>query len=194
MTLYSRKGDDGRTHLLGTVGVRKDDPRIEAVGAIDELNSAIGLVLRQSAETGHIVIPSILGPVQTELFTLGARLASLGTGKPPPEMSAELIERMERDIDAISRELTPTTTFILPGGCELACRLHMARVICRRAERVVVGLLNPTDEELRHDPLACKYLNRLADLLFTLARLANRDAGEGDALPDRSPAPQPHRS
>ena len=145
MMLYSRKGDNGRTYLLGAVRVRKDDPRIEAVGTLDELNSAIGLALRQATEIGHIVIPSILAPVQSELFTPGASLASLGTGKCTPEMAAEPIERMERDIDIIFHDLTPPTTFILPGGCELACRLHLARAVCRRAERVVVGLLDPTD-------------------------------------------------
>ena len=94
------------------------------------------------------------------------------------ELPPDAVQRMEGHIDSLSRELPPLRTFLLPAGCELACRLHVCRSLCRRAERAVIHLLNPLDGQLLHDPQAVPYLNRLSDLLFTLARLANRDAEE----------------
>lgn len=180
MKIYTKHGDEGFTSLLGGSRTRKDDPRIVALGEVDSLNSTIGWVLSATRAMPHIVITSALEPVQAELFILGARLAAMGTTKEPMPLPDSTIERMERDIDMISEDLEPLTDFVLPGGCELACRLHIARTVARRAEREVVHLLNPRDETLLHDPTALRYLNRLNDLLFVLARLANRDAGEGD--------------
>ncbi len=182
MTIYTRKGDTGFTDLLGGVRARKDDPRIEAVGEIDELSCAVGLAFGAARDNAHVLITAILEPVRQELFVLGARLAALGGEYPIPEIPTDAIARVERDIDAAGEDLTPLKSFVLPGGCDLAGRLHMARAICRRTERRVIHLLNPTDSRIMHDPIAAKYLNRLGDLLFALARLANHDAEEGDSL------------
>ena len=105
-------------------------------------------------------------------------MAALGTGRDLVELPEGVSTRMEQDIDTVWDDLGPLKTFLVPAGCELACRLHLARTACRAAERAVVHLLNPVDPLLLHDPLAIQYLNRLGDLLFALARLANRDAGE----------------
>ena len=180
--LYTRTGDEGFTNLLGGARTRKDDPRVEALGGLDELNSTIGWTLAQARAVGHVVITSSLEPIQPELFILGARVAGLGTNRAPRDLPLESIARMEQDIDTIWADLTPLKSFILPGGSELACRLHLARAEARRAERAVVHLLNPREATLLHDPIAVKYLNRLNDLLFALARLANRDAGEPEIL------------
>ena len=178
MKIYTRSGDEGFTSLLGAVRARKDDSRIEAIGVVDELNCAIGWALCQARLSTHVVIGSVLEPIQRDLFTLGSRVAALGTQTNPRELPHEAVERMERDIDAMAGDLPPLKNFVLPGGSELACRLHLCRVICRRAERAVVHMFNPIDSRPLHDPQALVYLNRLSDLLFTLARLANRDAGE----------------
>jgi cob(I)alamin adenosyltransferase len=180
MKVYTRTGDEGFTHLLGGFRTRKDDTRIDAIGALDELNTAIGWALYQARQSTHVVIGSILEPIQRDIFGLGSRIAALGTNTTPRELPRENVERLERDIDALTEDLPPLKFFILPGGSELGCRLHACRVICRRAERAVVHLLNPTDSRPLHDPQALAYLNRLSDLLYTLARLANRDAGESE--------------
>ena len=180
MKLYTRTGDEGFTNLLAGTRTRKDDPRVQALGSLDELNSTLGWTLAQARAVGHVVISSSLEPVQPELFVLGARLAALGTGRPLRDLPESAIERMEQDIDTIWADLEPLRSFILPGGCELASRLHIARAVARQAERDVVHLLNPREATILHDPLAVRYLNRLNDLLFALARLANRDAGEPD--------------
>ena len=180
MKIYTRTGDEGFTSLLGAVRARKDDSRVEAIGALDELNSAIGWALCQARQTTHVVISSALEPIQRDLFALGTRIAALGTKTNPRELPREAVERLERDIDAMSEDLPGLKSFILPAGCELACRLHLCRALCRRAERTVVHMFNPIDARSLHDPQALAYLNRLSDLLFTLARLANRDGGEGE--------------
>ena len=178
MQIYSRKGDHGFTHLLGSLRVRKDDARLEAVGALDELNCHVGHALTEAQRLTHVVIAGILRPIQCELFILGSRLAGLGTPAPKRDLPLGAVDRLERHIDTLSEDLPPLRTFILPNGCELACRLQVCRSVCRRAERAVVHLLNPADAELLHDPMAVPYLNRLSDLLFMLGRLANRDANE----------------
>jgi cob(I)alamin adenosyltransferase len=180
MNIYTRTGDEGFTSLLGGVRTRKDDSRIEAIGTLDELNTAIGWALCQAREWTHVVIGSALEPIQRELFILGTRIAALGTKTNPRELPRDVVERLERDIHSLSGDLPDLKAFVLPGGCELACRLHMCRVICRRAERAVVHMLNPIDTRPLHDPQALAYLNRLGDLLYTLARLANRDSGESE--------------
>lgn len=180
MKLYTRKGDEGFTSLLGGTRARKDDARVEALGSLDELNSAVGLAMAQAREIEHVVIRSTLAPIQGELFVIGARIAALGSATVPAALPDGVIERLERDIDTVCADLAPLKHFVLPRGSELAARLHLARAVSRRAERAVVHLLNPTDPELLHDPITMKYLNRLNDLLFALARLANRDAGESE--------------
>lgn len=182
MKLYSKKGDEGFTSLLSSKRVRKDDPRLEAIGVVDELNTCIGWAICESQRITHIVISGILQKTQEELFTVAARLGSLGTNKPPRDLPAHAIDRMEADIDTICEELQTLKAFILPGGSELACRLHICRAVCRRAERTVIHLLNPVSEEILHDPESVRYLNRLGDLLFALARLANRDADATESV------------
>ncbi len=182
MKIYTRTGDEGFTSLLGAVRARKDDSRIEAVGTLDELNAALGWALCQARLATHVVIGSILEPIQHEIFILGTRIAALGTKTTPRDVPPNAVERMERDIDALTEDLPPLKAFIIPGGCELGCRLHLCRVICRRAERAVVHMFNPIEARPLHDPQALVYLNRLSDLLFILARLANRDAGESEEV------------
>ncbi|NQU76503.1 MAG: cob(I)yrinic acid a,c-diamide adenosyltransferase [Planctomycetes bacterium] len=178
MKLYTRKGDEGFTGLIGTKRVRKDDPQINAVGAIDELNCVIGWTLREAEQVNHVLITSVLQPIQQTLFAIGSRLASLGAGKQMLKLPGDVVEHIERYIDSICEDLSPLKEFILPGGCELACRLHISRCACREAERAVVHLLSPSGTQPMHDPVAVTYLNRLSDLLLVLARLANRDASE----------------
>lgn len=173
MKLYTRKGDGGFTGLRSTHRVRKDDSRVEACGVVDELNCWLGHCLGEADRTGQRTVSEGLGEVQADLFTLSARLAALGTSRPSREMALDAVERLEIRVDAICEGLPPLEHFVVPGGCELATRLHLARAVCRRAERAVVHLLNPRDETFLHDPLAVRYLNRLSDLLFAAARLAN---------------------
>ena len=180
MKLYTRIGDDGTTRLFGNIKVGKDDPRVEAYGTVDELNSAIGLAL---VVCDYAEIRSALGVVQNRLFDVGADLATpRAEGAEPqsawrvyriaPEDAADL----ERFIDGAWEPLPPMRNFILPGGTELAARLHVARTICRRAERECVRLSHEVDR-LGNVVI---FLNRLSDLLFALARRANQLAGIED--------------
>jgi cob(I)alamin adenosyltransferase len=162
-------GDEGTTGLANGQRVRKDSARIAAYGAVDELNAALGLALvhLQGAPAGT------LARVQRELFDLGADLALARGG---PRIGKEHVARLDADLDALEGALPPLQRFVLPGGSEAAARLHLARTLCRRAERALVALA----AEEPADPQALVYLNRLGDLLFLLARQANRDAGRGD--------------
>jgi len=174
MAIYTGKGDDGSTRRLGGGRVRKDDPSIEAVGAIDELNAHLGLCLACGG-SGQAGLSRAIEPVQSELFAIGSAL-SVGTGQPAGEFIGEsAVRRLESQIDATASALPELKGFVLPGGCELACRLHVARAVCRRAERAVAALAGGG-----FLPVILPYLNRLGDLLFVLARQANRDAGLGD--------------
>lgn len=188
MRIYTRTGDDGETGLFGGGRVPKCHARIAAYGDVDELNSAFGWC--SAASSALAGLDGRLAREQALLFTIGSWLAT------PPE-AGESARRhlpawpdgapavLEREIDAWDAQLTPLTTFILPGGTELAARLHLARTICRRAERAVVALA--ADPEQQVDPRAIVYLNRLSDWLFTAARAANAAAGRAD-VPWR-PAP-----
>lgn len=173
--LYTRGGDDGTTGLFGGRRVFKDDPRVETFGCVDELNSALGLA-RSACDFDELSI--ILDQVQPELFEIGANLCTPhGTvNRHIPPITPCHIERLENSIDEICAPLAPMRHFILPGGSELASRLHLARCVCRRAERVVVSLgkIEPLDA------LVVIYLNRLSDLLFAMARRANQLAGGED--------------
>ena len=177
MKIYTRTGDQGETGIPGGQRVRKDDPRTEACGAVDELNCSLGLA---RAESPPRAIDALLEEVQHQLFRLGAQLASPGhAAKEPPAIAQEHIDRLEAAIDAAQEELQPLAGFILPGGTRAAALLHAARAVCRRAERRVVSLAH---SEPAVGTLPIAYLNRLGDLLFVLARLANARSGTGDVL------------
>ncbi|MEO8547052.1 MAG: cob(I)yrinic acid a,c-diamide adenosyltransferase [Sphingomicrobium sp.] len=176
--IYTRTGDAGETGLVDGSRILKDHPRVQAIGDVDELNSAIGLALVQ-IEDGNA--KAMLGRVQNELFDLGADLATPSEDFTPSEMVLRVvqpqIDRLEAEIDAMNEGLEPLKSFILPGGGEAAARVHLARAIARRAERSAVTAS-------RHDPvnpLARIYLNRLSDHLFVLARLLAKDES-GDVL------------
>jgi cob(I)alamin adenosyltransferase len=170
--IYTRTGDHGETSLFGGARVAKNDARIEAYGTIDELSSFLG-VARASALPAEV--ETTLEQVQRDLFEVGAHLASPGTsrfGGVDPQRIAEL----EQAIDTMERELAPLKNFILPGGTASAAHLHVARTVCRRAERWVVGLHDDTPATLS----TIAYLNRLSDYLFVAARFANCRAGVQD--------------
>lgn len=178
MRIYTRTGDEGDTGLFGGGRVPKDDPRVEAYGAVDELNAAIGL-----ARAVELMprIDEVLAPVQRDLFGLGAILATPDLDKMHEQLAKARIDdarivQLERAIDTGEEELEPLTAFILPGGTPKAAALHVARTVCRRAERRVVHL----QHTVALPPLVTIYLNRLSDLLFVLARVANRRAGAGE--------------
>lgn len=179
MKLYTKRGDDGQTDLIGGVRVPKSHLRVAAYGAVDELNASIGLALA-CCNTDAIRLPLITA--QALLFDLGAQLATPASDKPDSNrIMANHINELEQQIDAATQPLPDLRSFILPGGTELAARLHLSRAVCRRAERGVVALA----EHESVDDIAVVYLNRLSDLLFTLARLANHHAGVED-VPWRS--------
>lgn len=172
MKIYTRTGDQGQTSLFGGARVAKSDARIEAYGTIDELNSFIGV-----ARTTPIPADTdrTLDRVQHDLFEIGAHLASPGTSR-FPGVEAVRIEDLERAIDTMERELSPLKNFILPGGSSGAAQLHVARTVCRRAERLVVALGDDTDATRS----TIAYLNRLSDYLFVAARFANLRADVDD--------------
>ena len=179
MKIYTRTGDEGTTALFGGERVVKSHPRIDAYGTVDEVNSAVGLarsLLR--GEPGRDALDAVLARVQAELFVLGADLATPSAAKPTvPRVEAAHVARLEEEIDRFDDALPPLKHFILPGGTSGAAALHLARTVCRRAERLAVAAarLEPISEH------AVTYLNRLSDLLFVLARWANQEAGVQDA-------------
>jgi cob(I)alamin adenosyltransferase len=175
MRIYTKTGDRGDTALFGGARVPKDDLRVTAYGDVDELNAVLGVV--RSVTTDE-ELDTLLGTIQDELFRLGAELA-LAPGKEAKLLSTPVdvasITRLEQAIDAADEELRPLTTFILPTGTRAAAQLHVARTVCRRAERTVVKLERESGGGVRLDLVV--YLNRLSDLLFQWARLANQRAG-----------------
>jgi len=175
MKIYTRTGDDGSTGLVGGSRVRKSDPRIGCYGAVDELNAALGL----AAVTAPSLLRIPLQRVQGELFIVGADLAT-PTGAARPAglacLSAANIQKLEAEIDAADAIIEPIRNFVLPGGSETAARMHLARTICRRAERLAVSL----STEYQIDATLLTYLNRLSDWLFVQARWSNRVAGIKD--------------
>jgi cob(I)alamin adenosyltransferase len=182
MKIYTKTGDRGETGLFGGQRVRKDNVRVAAYGDVDELNSVIGLAAAQLASDGATELVEQIRTIQTELFTLGANLATPSPedgGRPSsyiPPLDPARIAELEHWIDRAETELEPLRNFILPGGTEAAARLHLGRTVCRRAERSVITLAH----EAHIDENLIVYLNRLSDCLFTLARLANRRAGVED--------------
>lgn len=172
--IYTRTGDDGTTGLVGQIRVSKTDARIEAIGAVDEANAAIGLAC--AALDGPM--GDLLRRIQNDLFDLGADLATLEQTEGALRIVAAQTAKLERQIDAVNGQLAPLNSFILPGGSEGAARLHVARAVVRRAERRAVAL-RETGEPINDE--AVRYLNRLSDLLFVLCRAANDD-GARDVL------------
>ena len=161
-----------------------DDIRVEAYGAIDETNAAIG-VARLAVEAEDRALDAMLERIQNDLFDLGAELATpLDPAKPEPDSATRLaivqpqVDRLEREIDLLNGELAPLKSFVLPGGTAAAAHLHLARTISRRAERVMVALANTPGEQVA--PTALRYVNRLSDFLFVASRHVNRR--EGDVL------------
>jgi len=173
--IYTRTGDDGTTSLFGGERVGKGNPRIDAYGTVDEANSVVGVARSHlDGEPGGDRLDPVLGDVQEELFVLGADLATPVDAKPVvPRIKERHVDRVEDRIDTFDADLKRLKQFILPGGTPAGASLHSARTICRRAERLVVqaGTSTPINEQ------AVVYLNRLSDLLFVLARWANKQAG-----------------
>ena len=178
MTIYTKTGDGGETSFFGGGRVPKDDVRVAAYGSVDELNAALGVAI--ATEPGEFE-GDLLRRVQSDLLAIGGRLAS-----PDPDKVAKALDRapvsdervtdLESAIDRAEEELPALTQFLLPGGSLKAAQLHVARTACRRAERQVVAL----SHEAELAPQILRYLNRLSDLLFVLARLANLRAGTAD--------------
>ena len=180
MRIYTRTGDAGDTGLFGGGRVPKNHPRVEAYGDVDELNAAIGFA--RSIEPMPR-IDEVLVPIQRDLFAIGALLATPDREKMRQHLEKARVDddrvgQLERAIDDGDRELEPLRSFIVPGGTPKAAALHVARTVCRRAERRVVSLTDAGVDEI--PPVVVIYLNRLSDLLFTLARVANRRAGAGE--------------
>lgn len=173
MKLYTKHGDDGSTGLIGGTRVPKNDPRVAAYGDVDETNAAIGAVIAGCNDEETV---ANLRLIQAELFVLGAELATPSGEQPRFRVGESNVTQLERWIDAASAEVPPLRNFVLPGGSATAAGLHLARTVCRRAERAVVGLaqLQPVG------PWAIIYLNRLSDLLFALARQANKRSNVED--------------
>jgi cob(I)alamin adenosyltransferase len=179
--IYTRGGDKGATSLATGARRRKDDIRVEAYGAIDETNAAIG-VARLAVAAGEPALDAMLERIQNDLFDLGAELATPHDPDKPLDPAMQLIivpsqvTRLEQEIDQLNAGLPPLTSFVLPGGAAAAAHLHLARTICRRAERVMVTLMQTEGEVLSSTALA--YVNRLSDFLFVASRYANRASGD----------------
>jgi len=177
MKIYTKTGDDGSTGLFGGGRVRKSDARIECYGTVDELNATLGLARVQA----NGPFAEALARVQHELFIVGSHLATpedSPSTRSLPLLEEAVISRLEMEIDTAEAELEPLRNFILPGGCELAARLHLVRTVCRRAERVLVDFA--MDRPISTTIIT--YMNRLSDWLFVMARLANKRAGVADII------------
>jgi cob(I)alamin adenosyltransferase len=173
--IYTKTGDDGTTGLFGGARIKKASSRVDAYGTVDELNATLGVARATQLDS---FADRILARVQVDLFTLGAELACVPGKEESLRMSLldeEDAARLEDAIDEAEKELAPLKTFVLPGGSPQAAALHLARTVCRRAER---GVLSIDDAPARNDVVI--YLNRLSDLLFTLARHANVKARVDD--------------
>ncbi len=183
--IYTKTGDKGHTALVGGQMVPKDSLRIESYGTVDELNAVIGLVLCANAEepgpdASRARLRSILTRVQNELFNLGSILATLpeDVSDKQPRIETRHVEALEHEIDELNEHLPPLRSFTLPGGGRVSSYLHLARTVCRRAERRIVALA--TAESV--DAESVKYLNRLSDALYVLGRWNVRERGEQEPL------------
>jgi cob(I)alamin adenosyltransferase len=180
--IYTRGGDAGQTSLVSGERRRKDDLRVEAYGAIDETNAAIG-VARLAVTPADAAVDAMLARIQNDLFDLGAELATPQkpgeTQENSPTRLAVVqsqVDRLEREIDELNAALPPLKSFVLPGGTPAAAHLHLARAISRRAERIMVSLAHAPDEAVGAPAL--RYVNRLSDFLFVASRYLNRDSGD----------------
>ncbi len=183
MKIYTKFGDQGQTRLVGGECVQKNNPRVECYGTVDELNSTLGLALSQiqnESPQNLLRLRDELIRIQNELFNLGSLLACENAQTLPllPALQESHIKNIEAQIDHMTQDLAPLKNFILPGGSSLAAALHLARTICRRAERNTVGLIETLHSKLSPAETICLntcliYLNRLSDYLFTAARFAN---------------------
>ena len=176
MKIYTRTGDTGETSLFGGTRVGKDNPRVAAYGDVDELNALIGVARLAAGDAdGTAALDTELVHLQSDLLAMGALLAdpsgTVGEKISKAKITDADVTRLEKVIDTFEAELPPLTSFILPGGGSCGATLHVARAVCRRAERTMVAL------EPAVDPLLLKYINRLSDLLFVLARAANHRTG-----------------
>jgi cob(I)alamin adenosyltransferase len=185
--IYTKAGDQGDTTLVGGKKISKASPRIEAYGTVDELNAVLGLVRKANQdeagpEEARTRIDAILQRVQNELFNLGSLLATLpeDIGEKQPRIEARHVEALESDIDELNENLPPLRSFTLPGGGWVSSYLHLARTVCRRAERIVVHLA--AIETGAVDPEAVRYLNRLSDALYVIGRWNVRQRGEQEPL------------
>lgn len=179
--IYTKTGDDGTTALSTGERRPKFDLRVASYGTVDETNAVIGVV---RLHTGTFPsVDAMLGRIQNDLFDLGADLATPETDEPPAweplRISSAQVTRLEAEIDELNKDLTPLRSFVLPGGCAAAAHLHVARTVCRRAERLVVELSAVDGEKVSSE--AVKYLNRLSDFLFVAGRWVN-DKGTTDVL------------
>ena len=177
MKIYTRTGDEGETSLFAGGRVSKDDARLHAYGTMDELNSVLGVVRTHTIDAELDVL---LNRVQMELFHIGADLATPLDADAPWVVRADatMIETLEHDIDVLETSLEPLKSFVIPGGTAAAAQLHVARTVCRRAERWVATLRQTTDI----GPHVGQYINRLSDWLFVVARAANQRAGVADVI------------
>ncbi len=174
MKIYTKTGDQGRTSLLGGLRVEKSDPRIELLGTLDELNSVLGIAVNQSRaeDSTHLIERT-----QRQLFALGAELARPDLGKSKLcERVASWTAELEQEMDQHSDRLPPLANFILPGGSSAAATIHLARSVCRRAERVYFG------QPIADSQWVGVYVNRLGDWLFVLARLVNQTEGKTESI------------
>lgn len=177
MKIYTKTGDRGETGLVGGRRLGKDALRIRATGEIDELNALLGLFRAQNRR--HKKLDAMLRDLQKELFDLGADLATpLDSKVAVPRISEEQVTKLEKMIDELDEKLPPLKNFILPGGSFLAAQLHVARAVCRRAERTIVAL----QKREKINKTLVKYVNRLSDLLFMMARFANKLDGREEEL------------
>ena len=180
MKIYTRTGDSGETGLLGLGRVRKNVARVEAYGEVDELNACLGFA---AVPLTDLDVLDLLASLQRDLFAVGAQLADVRDhagrdGEEKTTLPPERVVALERAIDRFEEELPPLKRFILPGGCEAGARLHLARTVCRRAERRIAALA----ETEKIPPVIQAYVNRLSDLLFVLARLVNHRAGVAETV------------
>ena len=178
MKIYTKTGDAGQTGLFGGGRVSKDDPRVEAYGDVDELNAVLGFA---RAVEMMPRIDEVLVPIQRDLFSIGALLSTPDLEKMRDHLAKAQVDdgriaELEHAIDTCEKELEPLRAFIVPGGTPKAAVLHVARTVCRRAERRVIHL----QHDVEIPQIVVVYLNRLSDLLFTLARVANTRAGAGE--------------
>jgi len=169
--IYTRTGDDGTTGMGDGSRVEKDDPRIEAIGAVDELNSTTGFLLTHELPDA---VRTSLTTIQHRLFDIGGEFSIPGT----TVITTEQVEQLEQILDELNADLPALKEFILPGGTASAAACHMARAVCRRAERRSYSL----SKQASVNPASLKYLNRLSDLLFVMARHLNQQAGEPDVF------------